>query len=75
MRLYWVREYEQKTYLLNFAEYDNSVTSPIPSASDVMRTPTIAIDSVSAYAITMKLAALKVMANAIRKLNIRNSDE
>lgn len=40
----------------------------MPSANDVITTPAIAIVSLSACAITMKLVAFKAMVNAMRKL-------
>lgn len=56
----------QYNYLLNFAEYDNSVTSPMPRARLVKITPEMAKYSSSVFAINKKLDKFKMITNIIR---------
>lgn len=53
-------------YLLNRAEYDNNVTSPMPSANDVKTTPIIAKYSWSVFAIKRKLVMFSAITESMR---------
>lgn len=59
-------------HLLYFDEYDNSVTSPKPSANEVHITPTTAVTFICANATNKKLIVCNATTNDMRILVIIN---